>query len=63
MRKKITWRMVYTDFQRRYPDLRKAITYWRPYNYATILLYFKDGVKSTYNYDTKDLTTVELLLS
>ena len=52
MKGKITWRSVYEDFRARYPNLRKEVTYWRPYDYLTIELYFNDGKKGTYDYLT-----------
>lgn len=58
MRKKITWRMIYTDFKKQFPKESKLVTYWRPYDYATIQLYFKKGNIRTYNYDTKQLSEV-----
>lgn len=52
MKGKITWQSVYEDFRLRYPNLRKEVTYWRPYDYCTIELYFNDGKKGTYDYLT-----------
>jgi hypothetical protein len=49
--KKITWEIIYKDFRRRHPTLKKEVTYWRPHDYATIMLYLKDGTKMLYNYD------------
>ena len=53
--KKVTWRKVRKDFEKRFPGLNKQVTYWRPYDFATILLYLKDGQKITYNYDLQDI--------
>ena len=60
MPNKITWKMILKDFKNRHPNLSKSVSYWCPYDYATILIYLKDGRKLTYNYDThedKVLTT------
>lgn len=59
MNKKLTWNMINHDFRSRHPDLRKGVTYWRPYDFATILLYFKDGRLATYNYDKHSLCFLE----
>lgn len=56
MSKKLTWSMINKDFRARHPKLRKEVTYWRPHNFATILLYFKDGRLATYNYDKHAIT-------
>lgn len=50
MNKKITWNMVFADFKRNHSKLRKEVTYWCPYDYLTIELYFKDGRKAKYTY-------------
>ena len=51
-RKKITWDVIYDDFKKEYPKLK-------PYDYATILIFFLDRVRMTYNYDTKEVTKLE----
>ncbi len=53
MSKKITWNKIREDFKINYPKYHKEVDYWRPHDFATIILYFKDGRKATYNYDTK----------
>lgn len=53
MARKITWLMIYKDFKKRYPRLSKTITYWRPFDYANILIYLEDGLIIIYDYDTK----------
>lgn len=53
--RKVTWRMIYTDFKQLHPNLKKEVTYWHPHEFATIMLYFKNGDKATYNYDTKEV--------
>lgn len=47
---KLSWNTIYTDFKSRHPRLSKMVTYWCPYNFATIMIYFSDGRKATYNY-------------
>ena len=54
----ITWRMIYTDFKSRFPNLRKKAIWYGPHSYATIVISIKDdtGVRDiTYNYDTKEV--------
>lgn len=55
MSKKITWEYIRSDFKKNHPRLHKRVIYWRPYDYATIVLYFADGEKATYDYDTKEV--------
>ena len=56
---KITWKKVFEDFKERWPSLRRKVIHWQPYNYATIIIYFAEGERSLYNYDTKCLIPVE----
>lgn len=53
MATKITWAEIYYDFEKRHPKLSKTIEQWRPYDFATVMMYTKDGYCMTYNYDTK----------
>lgn len=53
---KVTWSDVYNDFKQRYPSMARVAPDFHPYNYATIKLYFVDGRRMLYNYDTKKLT-------
>lgn len=53
MAQKITWKVIRDDFKQRHPTLHRQVMYWRPHDYATIVLYFTDGTRATYNYDTK----------
>lgn len=55
MSRKITWNVINKDFRARHPNMRKEVVYWRPHDYATILLYFKDGRLATYNYDKREI--------
>lgn len=55
MKKKVTWQVVMDSFKKEHPILKKKVIGWRPYNFATIILTFKDGEKATYNYDTKEV--------
>ena len=52
--KKITWDVIYDDFKKEYPKLK-------PYDYATILIFFLDRVRMTYNYDMKEVTKYRVL--
>lgn len=53
--KKITWEVIRDSFKKRYPKKHKEVIYWRPHQYGTIKLYFKDGRTGTYNYDERKL--------
>lgn len=48
---KLTWKRIYEDFKRRYPDFSKEAIYYEPYNYAEIKVWIKGGKKFIYNYD------------
>lgn len=39
--------------------MSKNVPDFQPYSYATIKLYFTDGKRMLYNYDTKKLTHLE----
>lgn len=51
--KQITWRDIYLDFCKRFPSSAKLVSDYRPYAYMTIIIWFKDNVSATYNYQTK----------
>lgn len=53
---KITWFDIYSDFKRRFPTMSKDAPDFQPHSYATIKLYFTDGRRMLYNYDTKKMT-------
>ena len=53
--KKITWEKIYKDLKQHRAAFAKKVIYWRPYDYATILLYLDDGKKAIYNYDYKGI--------
>jgi hypothetical protein len=59
-REKITWDKIFKDFKDRYPKRGIEVLGFRPHDYATILLFFPNGVRQTYNYDTKRLTQIDL---
>lgn len=48
--RKISWASIRKDFKKHYPRLSKMTVDYRPYNYLTIVLYFKDGMMATYDY-------------
>ena len=52
--KKLSWDEVYKEFRRTHPKLKNYIIDWRPFDYATIMLYFKDGSRMTYDCTTKE---------
>lgn len=56
----VTWKMVYTDFKSRFPNLCKKVIWYGPHSYATIIITIIDATGSytrdiTYNYDTKEI--------
>ena len=60
MNKKVTWNIIREDFKRRYPKLNKEVMYWRPHDYATIFIRFKDLSEGLYNYDEHRFTFTNL---
>ena len=56
--RKITWQKIYEDFKAQYPKMCKKVVHWQPHDYATIILYFNDGKKKLYNYDTREVTSM-----
>ena len=50
---KVTWNKIFTDFKKRHPNLSRMALDYRSYDYATIMVYLRDGLKLTYNYDSK----------
>lgn len=51
MSNKVTWKDVYELFNLTYPRLSKTAVHWHPDSFGTILIYFEDGRKATFNYD------------
>lgn len=45
----MTWDNLYKNFKALYPRLSKSSVYFRPSGYMQILIYFKDGMKMTYD--------------
>lgn len=58
---KLTWKNVFEDFKQRHPLLKKEITYYKPYGYAEIEVWLKDGSKLIYNYDEKRARFMKLV--
>ena len=58
--KKITWDVIYRDFRRHFPNLKKMVIDWRPYDYAMIVVTLKDKRHLTYDYDMKTVKFIEL---
>ena len=58
-KRKITWDDIYKDFKRTHPNRSEGVMGFRPYGFATILLYFPNGKRMLYNHDTGDLSDVE----
>ena len=51
LNEKVTWKDILNDFKEKHPRLGKRVIWWRPMDYATILIHLDDGMKITYNYD------------
>lgn len=54
MHNKVTWSDVYKEFRSTHPNLRNEVMDYRPYDYLTIILYFKDGRRMVYKYMTNE---------
>lgn len=52
-REKITWDKIYKDFRTRHPNFAKKVLGFQPYDYGKIMLYFSEGEKMVYDFDTK----------
>lgn len=48
-RSKTSFRKIYEDFKKHYPELKYHTTYWKPYSFSTIEIWLKDGKKYTYD--------------
>lgn len=55
---KVTWFDIYEDFKKNNPELVKDAPDFQPHSYATIKVFFIDGRRMTYNYDTKELVSI-----
>lgn len=53
VRRKITWRMIHTDFKKNFPNLSKHVVYWSPYDQDQIVVYLEEGSKLIYDYVLK----------
>lgn len=53
--RKVTWRMIFTEFKEKYPTLRKRVWHWCPYGYLTIVLHLDNGDRITYDYLNKKI--------
>lgn len=52
---KITWYDIYKDFKNTYSVLGKEAIQYRPHNFLTIKIWFKDGRIGLYNFMRKEL--------
>ena len=50
MKEKVTWDFIFMDFKRRHPNLAKMATYYHPFGFLTILVFFYDGSKMAYDF-------------
>lgn len=55
MSDKITWKDIYKDFKNAYPKFNKQVVQYRPHDFLTIKIWFKDGRIGIYKYFNKDL--------
>ena len=51
MNKKLLWEDIFQDFQRRFPNLKKEVLFWRPAGMAMIAIYFGNQRYMLYDYD------------
>ena len=58
MARKLTWDGVYQDFRQRYPNLRKHVITYRPYDVMMIIIWFDDEISMVYDYRTKTCKVV-----
>ena len=54
MANKLAWRDIYKDFRSRYPNLRKNVIGYQPYDYLMIRLLLNDKTTMTYSYLSKE---------
>ena len=52
---RITWQMVFDDFQKRHPNLSREVEQYFPYGFLTILLVGKSGSRMVYDYISKQV--------
>lgn len=57
--KKVTWGDIYKQFRATHPRLKNEVMDYRPYDFMTIILWFKDGSKMTYNGMTEECRFIE----
>lgn len=50
---KVTWDVIFQDFQQRFPTLSKRVVDWQPLEFATIQIRLVDNEYMKYNYDMK----------
>lgn len=53
MNDKVTWKDIYKEFRDGHPNLKKRVTHWQPFDYATIIMRLDDGRKMIYNCSIK----------
>ena len=56
---KITWNDIFNDFKLKHPEMAENVVKFRPFAYHEILIFYEDGKKFTYSYDTKKYETIE----
>lgn len=59
MIKRVTWNDVYASFKQHFPNLRKEVEYWCPYDYLTIKVYLKDGRIFTYRQSDSKINFID----
>lgn len=48
-KRQVTWKDIFNNFKTVYPNLSKGVADYRPYDYMTIVVYFTDGSRMTYD--------------
>lgn len=48
-KRQVTWKDIFNNFKTVYPNLSKGVADYRPYDYMSIIVYFKDGSQMIYD--------------
>lgn len=48
-KRQVTWKDIFNNFKTVYTNLSKGVADYRPYDYMTIVVYFRDGSQMIYD--------------
>lgn len=48
-KRQVIWKDIFNNFKTVYPNLSKGVADYRPYDYMSIIVYFKDGSQMIYD--------------